>query len=48
MEEYNIETMLLKLQEIRTKGESVEMKNKERFKNCLSNIIVKIINLRTS
>ena len=42
MEELKIETIQKKLEEISKKGESVEMKNKERFKNTLTQIIVKI------
>jgi hypothetical protein len=40
MEPFNVEIMLSKLQEIRKKGEKIEMKNKERFQSYLTETIV--------
>lgn len=40
MDAFNVEIMLVKLQDIRKKGETIEMKNKERFQTYLIETIV--------
>lgn len=42
MDAFNTETMQIKLQEIATKGQSIEMRDKLRFLNCITEITVSV------